>query len=81
MGLHFIHFGMLQVGIRPLTRKGLNTSALVCALDTRHHSFKDALLGAVQAPLHDGPIYFIQCLSQLHLFLIRPPFKPFIKIE
>lgn len=58
MGLHFIHFGMLQVGIRPLTRKDLNTSALVCALDTRHHSFKDALLGAVQAPLHDGPIYF-----------------------
>ena len=33
---NFIHFGMIQVTAKPLTRLGLNTSIVVCLRDNRH---------------------------------------------
>ena len=33
---NFIHFGMIQVAAKPLTRIGLNTSIVMCLRDNRH---------------------------------------------
>ena len=41
----FIHFGLVQVAVKPLTRQGLNTSVLLCLRDGRFKIYQDALLG------------------------------------
>ena len=57
---NFIHFGMIQVVVKPLTRIGLNTSIVMCLRDNRHLDYQDSIIGAVQAGLNNGPVYF-QC--------------------
>ena len=59
-GYNFIHFGMIQVAAKPLTRLGLNTSIVMCLRDNRHLEYRDSIIGAVQAGLNDDPVYF-QC--------------------
>ncbi|RVW43531.1 hypothetical protein CK203_100889 [Vitis vinifera] len=59
-GYNFIHFGMIQVAAKPLTRLGLNTAIVMCLRDNRHLEYRDSIIGAVQAGLNDGPVYF-QC--------------------
>ena len=55
---NFIHFGMIQVAAKPLTRLGLNTSIVMCLRDNKHLDYRDSIIGAVQAGLNDGPVYF-----------------------
>ena len=55
---NFIHFGMIQVAAKPLIRIGLNTSIVICLRDNKHLDYRDSIIGAVQAGLNDGPIYF-----------------------
>ena len=57
---NFIHFGMIQVIAKPLTRISLNASIIICLWDNRHLEYRDSIIGTVQAGLNDGPIYF-QC--------------------
>ena len=57
-GYNFIHFGMIQVSAKPLTRLGLNTSIVMCLRDNRHLDYRDSIIGEVQAGLNDDPIYF-----------------------
>ena len=54
----FIHIGLVQVVIKPLTRSGLNTSVLLCLRDGRYYNFHDSLLGMVESSLFEGPVYF-----------------------
>ncbi|GAV59543.1 MP domain-containing protein, partial [Cephalotus follicularis] len=54
----YIHFPLVQVTIKPLTRQGLNTSVLVCLRDARHLNFDDSLITAIETSLSNGPIYF-----------------------
>ncbi|PIM98952.1 hypothetical protein CDL12_28556 [Handroanthus impetiginosus] len=54
----YLHLGMIQIGLKPLTRLGLNTSALILVRDKRHNQFEDSLLGIVESTLCDGPVYF-----------------------
>ena len=35
---------MVQVAIKPLTRKGINASVLMCLRDARFKNFKDSIL-------------------------------------
>ena len=51
---------MIQIAAKPLTRLGLNTSIVMCLRDNRHLDYRDSIIGAVQAGLNDGPVYF-QC--------------------
>ena len=51
---------MIQVAAKLLTRLGLNTSIVMCLRDNRHLDYRDSIIGAIQAGLSDGPIYF-QC--------------------
>ena len=45
-GYNFIHFGMIQVVAKPLTRLGLNTSIVMCLRDNRHLNYRDSIIGA-----------------------------------
>ena len=54
----FIHFGLVQVAVKPLTRQGLNTSVFLGLRDGRFKIYQDALLGMVELSLYNGPIYF-----------------------
>lgn len=67
----FLHLGMVQVGLKPATRLGLNTSALICVRDKRHNRFHDSLLGIIESSLCDGPIYF-SCFPNFTLSLGDP---------
>ncbi|RVW91440.1 polyprotein [Vitis vinifera] len=66
-GYNFIHFGMIQVAAKPLTRLGLNTAIVMCLRDNRHLEYRDSIIGAVQAGLNDGPT---------HGFKIKPGNSP-----
>ena len=54
----FLHVGLVQVAVKPLTKEALNTSFLLCLRDDRHLRFNDSLLGMMETSLHNGPVYF-----------------------
>ncbi|GAV88653.1 MP domain-containing protein, partial [Cephalotus follicularis] len=54
----YIHFVLVQVTIKPLTRQGLNTSVLSCLCEARHLNFDDSLIGVIETSLCNGPVYF-----------------------
>ena len=53
----YLHIGMVQVFIKPLTRKGINASVLMCLRDARFKNFKDSILGMITASF-DLPSYY-----------------------
>lgn len=55
---NYIHIGLIQVGIKSLTKEGLNTSILVVLRDGRFISFDDCLLSSIESSLCKGPISF-----------------------
>ena len=67
----YLHIGMVQVAIKPLTRKGINASVLMCLRDARFKNFKNIILGMITASLYDGPVYF-NCYPDLTLALDDP---------
>lgn len=54
----FLHLGLVQVAIKPLTRVGLGAPIIVCLRDYRLRDFKDSLLAMVETDLSNGPFYF-----------------------
>ena len=64
--LSYLYIGMVQVAIKPLTRKGINASVLMYLCDARFKNFKDSILGMITASLYDGPVYF-NCYPDLTL--------------
>ena len=67
----YLHIGMVQVAIKPLTRKGINAFVLMCLRDARFKNFKDSILGMITASLYDGLVYF-NCYLDLTLTLDDP---------
>ncbi|KAK9150354.1 hypothetical protein Syun_008663 [Stephania yunnanensis] len=51
----YLHLGLIQVAIKPLTTFGLNT---VSVRDKRRLEFQDSLLGIIEGSLSEGPLYF-----------------------
>jgi len=54
----YVHLGLVQVAIKPLTRDRLGAPITVCLRDDRHVSFNNALLAMVETDLSHGPFYF-----------------------
>jgi hypothetical protein len=54
----YIHVGFIQVGIKPLTKEGLNTFILVVLKDARFQNFQDSLFSSIESSLCTGPIFF-----------------------
>ena len=57
-GFRYLHIGLVQVGVKPLNREGLNTSILAALRDMRFLDFEDSLLGTIESSLCKGPISF-----------------------
>jgi hypothetical protein len=57
-GFRFIHVGLIQVGIKPLTRRGINASVLLRLIDARFTNENQARLGMVEANVSHGPFWF-----------------------
>jgi hypothetical protein len=72
-GHNYIHIGLVQIAVKPLTRKGLNASILLCLRDARFIDFSDSTLGVIASSLYNGPIHFdcypdfIVSLSDLYM--------------
>ncbi|PON92602.1 Viral movement protein [Trema orientale] len=54
----YLHFGLVQVAIKPLSKESLNTPILLSLRDCRFLKFKDSLLRAIETNLCNGPVYF-----------------------
>ena len=54
----FLHDGMVQAAVKPLTREAINTSVLLCLRVDIHLRFNDSFLGMMETSLHNGPVYF-----------------------
>ncbi|GAV91444.1 LOW QUALITY PROTEIN: MP domain-containing protein, partial [Cephalotus follicularis] len=54
----YIHFALVQVTNKLLTRQGLNTSILACLRDASHLNVDDSLIGDIETSLCNGPVYF-----------------------
>ena len=67
----YLHISLVQVAIKPLTRKGINASVLMCLRDAKFKNFKDSILGMITASLYDGPVYF-NCYPDISLALDDP---------
>ena len=65
----FIHFGLVQVAVKPLTKQGLNISVFLGLRDGRFKIYQDALLGMVESSLYKCPIYF-NCYPNFAVSLI-----------
>ena len=50
---NFIHFKMIQVATKPLTRISLKSLIVMCLRDNRHLDYWDSI-GVVQAGINDG---------------------------
>ena len=57
-GFHYLHIGLVQVGVKPLNKEALNTSILAALRDMRFLNFEDSLLGTIESSLCRGPISF-----------------------
>lgn len=55
---NYLHFGLVQIRTKLLSRKGLDISLLICLRVSRFSDFNDSLLGIVEINLRSGPIYF-----------------------
>ena len=64
----YIHIGCVQVGIKPLTKEGLNTSILAVLRDARFTNFEDSLLSSIESSLCSGPVSF-DCYPNLTVSL------------
>ena len=43
----YLHIGLVQVAVKPLTQKGINASVLMCLKDARFKVFSDSILGKI----------------------------------
>ena len=59
---------MIQVGFKPPTKEGLNTSILAVLRDARFINFEDSLPSYVESSLCNGPITF-DCYPNLTMSL------------
>ena len=48
---NYIHFGLIQIAIKPLSRIGIDSPILMLLRDKTLLKFEDSLLGAVQSNL------------------------------
>ncbi|KAH9698194.1 hypothetical protein KPL71_023924 [Citrus sinensis] len=65
---NYVHIGLIQIGIKPLTKEGLDTSILAVLRDGRFISFDDSLLSSIESSLCKGPISF-DCYPNITLSL------------
>ena len=68
---NFLHIRLVQIGVKPLTREGLNIIVLLSLRDKRHMKYLDSILGNLEMSLCNGPVYF-NCFPNFSLGLRDP---------
>lgn len=53
----YLHFGLVQIDAKPLSREVIETSLLLFLRDTRFLDLNESLLGMVETSLWSGPIF------------------------
>ena len=79
-GYKFLHLGLVQIAVKPLTRIGLNTSLLLCLRDKRHNKYSDSMLGCVKSSLCEGPVYF-NCFPDFSVSLLDPTIMKTLSLD
>lgn len=54
----YLHIGLIQVALKPLTLLGTKTSLIAMLRDARDQTPSSSIMGAVQTSLSSGPVYF-----------------------
>ncbi|XP_074271427.1 uncharacterized protein LOC141595362 [Silene latifolia] len=67
----FIHFGLVQVAIKPLVHKGIDLPIFMALRDNRLKAYKDSLLAVIQTNVCNGPVYF-NCFPDFSVDLHDP---------
>ena len=57
-GFNYIHIGLVQVAVKPLTQNGINVFVLLCPHKARLTDYSTSILGIIESNLHNGPIHF-----------------------
>ncbi|KAG5584355.1 hypothetical protein H5410_044789 [Solanum commersonii] len=64
----FLHIGMVQIALKPLTLKGLSETFLTTLRDVRNLNFRQSLMSSIESTVAYGPVYFnVQPNLQLSL--------------
>lgn len=70
-GHRYIHFGCVQIAIKPMVRLGLDCPIMLALRDKSLKTFKDSLLALANTNICQGPIYF-NCFPNLSKDLEDP---------
>ena len=70
-GNNFLHIGLVQVAVKPLTRTGLKASVLLWLRDARFTNSEDSTLGVIESSLSNGPVHF-DCYPDFTVSLSDP---------
>lgn len=54
----FLHYGLVQVAVKPVHGLGLDSPILLCLFDSRCLRFEQSLLATVESNLQNGPVFF-----------------------
>ncbi|XP_061366617.1 uncharacterized protein LOC133309804 [Gastrolobium bilobum] len=68
---YYLHFGLIQVAVKPLSRLRLNFPVLICLRDKRHTNFHDSVIAVLESNLQNGPAYF-NCYPNYEISLGDP---------
>jgi len=60
-GFHYIHFGLIQIAIKPLVHTGVDIPVYTALRDKRLKRYKSSILSMIQTNICNGPVY-INCM-------------------
>ncbi|KAI5683613.1 hypothetical protein M9H77_04841 [Catharanthus roseus] len=70
-GFRYIHYGLIQVAVKPLVHIGVDAPAYLALRDKRLKRYKPSLLAMIQTNICNGPIYF-NCAPNYSVSLTDP---------
>ncbi|KAI5664770.1 hypothetical protein M9H77_24093 [Catharanthus roseus] len=70
-GFRYIHYGLIQVAVKPLVHIGVDAPIYLALRDKRLKRYKPSLLAMIQTNICNGPIYFY-CAPNYSVSLTDP---------
>ena len=70
-GYRYIHLGLIQIAIKPLARKGIDTLVFIALRDDRLKTYKDSIIAIIQTNICNGPVYF-NCSPNFNVDITDP---------
>jgi hypothetical protein len=55
---NYVHIGLVQIALKPLTLLGMDTCLQVTLRDGRCNNWRSSIMGAIETSLCHGPVYF-----------------------